>query len=70
MLFRLLVIAAVVYLGYRIVSRLGGGSSESRCVSCRHCGRLDEDGVICQYGSKQTFKTPVHIANCMDYAKR
>ena len=70
LLLRLAVIALVVLLLYWLLSgRSFSSKSQFKCSSCRHCGRLDSDGVICRYGSKQTFKKPVHIQNCTDYER-
>lgn len=43
------------------------GGHEFQCATCRHCARLDRDGVICRFGSRETFKGSVHIALCTDH---
>ena len=71
-MFRVLILVGLIYLGYRLyqsASGGGGGDSQFKCATCKHCARLDDDGVICRYGNRQTFKTPVHISNYMDYQK-
>lgn len=41
-----------------------------KCRNCVHCKKLFHDGSICRFGTKETFKTIVHIENCMDHEKR
>lgn len=71
LLFRLLLLAAVGYCIFRWlrgrVSRPGRGFP---CATCRNCRNLFDDGVICSFGSKETFKNETHIANCRDWARR
>ena len=69
---RVLILASLVYLGYRAYQQFwvpgaGQAGSDFKCATCRHCARLDEDGVMCRFGNRQTFKHPLHIANCIDY---
>ena len=40
-----------------------------KCAFCLYCKRMDEDGVLCKAGKTPTFKTPVHINNCMDFTR-
>lgn len=70
-LIRLLLVAGFLWFIYRLVF----GSSRSRlgnvkCSTCRHAGLLDEDGVLCRYGARETFKNSVHIGNCLDFQPR
>ena len=67
--FRLLIPLVVIFLLYRFLKGFFG-EPRFRCASCRHCGSLDSDGVICRFGRRETFKNPVHIQNCMDYSQR
>ncbi len=62
----ILVILVVVW----IVRLLLPHRTRLRCESCRHCRKLFEDGSLCGYGTRETFKTIVHIENCPDYQKR
>ena len=80
MIVRLIVAAVLIYIIVRLF-RSGSSNcvdrdrrffrrkSEFKCAYCRHCHEIDEDGVICNYQGKQTFKTIVHINNCMDYER-
>ena len=40
------------------------------CASCQHAKKLFDDGVMCTFGARETFKNPTHIANCMDHEPR
>ncbi|WP_372365784.1 hypothetical protein [Candidatus Uabimicrobium sp. HlEnr_7] len=40
-----------------------------KCAYCLYCKRLDDDGVLCSVGKTNTFKTPVHINNCIDFSR-
>lgn len=40
-----------------------------KCATCRHCRKLFDDGTLCGFGSRETFKNAVHVDNCMDYRK-
>lgn len=40
-----------------------------KCGSCRYCGLLEEDGVLCQYAIP-TFKDFVYIDKCKDYEEK
>ena len=68
-LIRLLVVVIVVAFVVRLIRGPRRRLSEFKCATCRHCGRLDADGVICRYGKKQVFKGPVHIENCIDHER-
>jgi len=41
-----------------------------KCKTCRHAGKVFDDGALCRYGNRETFKNPTHIANCMDYERK
>ena len=72
-LIQILVIAAAVYVGYRLLRGLfagGGAGSQLPCATCANCKALYDDGVICMFGAKETFKKEMHIANCGDYRRR
>ena len=65
----LVVIAAWIF--YRLlIAKRGGGGGSFKCATCRHCGTLSDDGVLCRFGRTETFKNTVHISNCMDYERR
>ena len=44
--------------------------SGSNCRSCRHCARLDEDGVQCTFSGQPVFRTHVQSGYCTDHEKR
>ena len=78
MLIRAVLIALVVYVVYRVVRNafagaLGGGGggsgSKFKCATCKNCKNLFDDGVICVFDRKETFKNEIHIANCHDYER-
>ena len=73
----LLAMALAIYLVYLVARKvmgkgLGGGSRRSsfQCETCRSCGRLFDDGVLCQFQGRETFKNETHIANCVDHEPR
>jgi hypothetical protein len=73
---RLLLALALLALAVWAVRRwLGPGfgrgpSGGFKCRTCRHCRRLDADGVMCGFGDKQVFKNPAQIAMCPDHTPR
>ena len=71
-LLQLLILVALGWVGYRIYQSATGGSapaSRFKCATCKNCGALFDDGVLCRYGAKETFKNETHIANCQDYVR-
>jgi len=66
-----LILATVVIWIFRqwIAPRLGSGSG-FKCRTCRHCRKLYDDGVMCGYRDKQTFKNPAQIDMCPDHTPR
>ena len=66
-LIRLLVFGALIYVAYRLFVSLFPRRPRFKCATCRHCARLDADGVMCRFGDKETFKNPIHIENCIDF---
>ena len=72
-----LLLGLLVYLLYRAARNagvLGGATGGSRrgkfkCADCRNCKEMFDDGVICMFGAKETFKNETHIANCHDYKR-
>jgi hypothetical protein len=46
------------------------GGPDFKCRTCRHCRRLDRDGVMCGFGTKQVFKNPAQIDMCPDHTPR
>ena len=40
---------------------------ELKCVTCKHCELVDQDGVMCRYGATVTLKTLAHVNMCQDY---
>ena len=66
---QLIVLGAAIFfvVRYLLGRQAAGAKTRFKCATCIHCRRLDEDGSICGYGDRETYKNPVHIANCMDY---
>jgi len=72
---QLLVLAIAVFAIYRVVrgalrGALGGGGfrrSSFKCATCKNCKTLFNDGVLCAFGNRETFKNETHIANCHDH---
>ena len=56
-------VGALVVLAMKLFPR----GPRFKCATCRHCGRLDRDGVMCRFGTKEVFKNAIHIENCMDH---
>ena len=74
-LIQIVLIVAVVYITYRIIrGSLGGGfrpaRNEFQCATCKNCGKLFDDGVLCQFEGRETFKNLTHISNCIDHERR
>lgn len=73
LLIRVLLVALVAYVVYRAVRNAFGhslgGKSRFKCATCKNCKNLFDDGVICAFGRKETFKNETHIANCHDYER-
>lgn len=73
-----LLVALVIYFVYLIARKVmgrglnltGGGRPRFKCETCRSCGRLFDDGVMCQFQGRETFKNETHIGNCIDYEAR
>ncbi len=67
---RLLIAAAIAYLAYIVIRTMmtgGSGRSRFKCATCKSCGKLFDDGVICLFEGRETFKNETHIGNCIDY---
>ena len=69
-------VAAGVWLWRRYGSgRLGGGlglpglRDPRPCATCRHRGKLFDDGVLCRFDDREVFKNETHIRNCIDYER-
>jgi hypothetical protein len=45
----------------------GRGRVTDKCRDCRNCGKIFDDGVICRFGGKETFKNETHVGNCIDW---
>ena len=73
---RYLLLALTIYGVYLIARKvmgrglIGDGRSPFKCETCRSCGRLFDDGVLCQFQGRETFKNETHIRNCIDYEAR
>lgn len=70
---RVLIFAVLAYLLWQVIRGLGaggGGRSRFKCADCRSCGKLFDDGVLCRFNGKETFKNETHIGNCVDYQRR
>ncbi len=68
-----LIVGALIFGAYRLLGgggSRGGGRRRLKCATCRHCKKLFDDGAICRFGDKETFKNEVHVANCPDYEKK
>jgi hypothetical protein len=50
------------------IGRLFGGGS--KCSGCRHAKRIFDDGTLCTFGNRETFKNSVHVSNCVDHSGR
>ena len=61
----LVVVGIVVVLGRAAGSRWRG-AGRIKCDGCRHLRRKFPDGVMCGYGSREVFKTMVHVRMCGD----
>ena len=58
----------IVVLGLcRLTTNWSAGQPAFKCARCRHCRRVDPDGVMCRFGNRETFMTPVHIKYCTDF---
>jgi hypothetical protein len=66
--FALLAIA-VVLLVRRLRGWLAPAKSRFPCATCANCRGLFDDGAICAFGARETFKNETHIANCHDYRR-
>ena len=62
----------VIYAVYRVARRVVRGPAPAgfKCETCRNCGKLFDDGVLCRFMGRETFKNETHIANCLDYENR
>lgn len=65
-LIRLLVLALAIGFVAWLLLRFFTGS-RLKCATCRHCRKVMHDGSICRFGTRETFKTIVHIEYCGDY---
>ncbi len=63
----LLVMLTVVFFMGRLSVKRSPATSAFKCATCRNCGRIDPDGVMCRFGNKETFKNLTHIKYCMDF---
>ena len=63
-------ILIVVLCLCRLTANWSPGQPAFKCVACRHCRRVDADGVMCRFGNRETFMTPVHIKYCTDFEDR
>ena len=77
-LIQILILTAAVFVVIRLVRgflaggskpMFGGARSKFPCATCKNCKQAFDDGVICVYGKKETFKNEAHIANCHDYER-
>ncbi len=73
-IFAFALFAAVCYVvwtlarGGTLIARAAGASS--KCASCRHAGKVFEDGTLCKFAGRETFKNEVHVNNCTDHQPR
>ncbi len=69
-LLRILLVGAVAYVAYRLFrSWFSGRGARPRfkCATCRNCKEIFDDGVLCVFEGRETFKNETHIANCPDH---
>jgi hypothetical protein len=45
----------------------GGGRRRYKCIGCEHLRRAFDDGVMCGYGTRETYKTLANIRMCGDF---
>ncbi len=76
-MFQVVLAVVAVYLVYLVARHLmggglgiGGGSGGFKCATCKSCGKLFDDGVLCRFQGRETFKNETHIRNCIDHEKR
>ncbi|MCA8974875.1 MAG: hypothetical protein KDC98_09135 [Planctomycetes bacterium] len=70
-LLQIMVLAGIVYGLYVVFRRASrGGGGRWPCATCRNCGRIFADGVLCRFQGRETFKNETHIGNCVDYQRR
>lgn len=73
---RVVIFAALGFLIFRAIrgafggAGSGSGSGRFPCSTCRHCKQEFDDGVICMFADRETFKNEVHIANCGSWQRR
>ncbi len=72
---QLLLLAVVVYLIYVVVRAIlggdrPGGRKKFPCATCRNRGKMFDDGVMCKFRGRETFKNETHISNCIDYERQ
>lgn len=67
-LIRLVLIPALLAVGIWWLIR-AMAQPKSKCGSCRFCRKEFDDGTLCGFGEKETFKNPVHVQNCTDYRR-
>lgn len=79
----LLIALAVVAVLFILRTRQGGSGGKtstgglghlfagrSKCSGCRHAKKIFDDGTLCTFGRRETFKNSVHVSNCIDRAPR
>ena len=63
--------AAILYVAYVIGKLiLSGRTPKLKCATCKNCGKLFDDGVLCRFKGRETFKNLTHISNCIDHERR
>jgi hypothetical protein len=68
-LLRLLIFALLIALaawGWRQLA----GARKSKCSTCRFARKVFDDGTLCTFGTRETFKNNVHVQNCVDHRPR
>lgn len=62
----LVLLIALIVWGIRQMT----GSKQAKCSTCRHCRQAFDDGTLCTFGNRETFKNTVHVQNCVDHQPR
>lgn len=70
LIIRLVILGLLVLFVIYVIRTFFGKNESLKCKTCRHCRKLFEDGSLCGFGQRETYKTIVHVENCVDYERR